>query len=139
MFFDGLALAADITHLATGDLASRDGPIGSRVPRPDITIMPLHFLFDFLFFQAFVVIVFIEVSLQEGCDILRFPALITFDGIVSLGRMIIAVIAEWADHSVRASVVATDSTASGSNRASATLTTSFPDILTSGAHESLLH
>lgn len=85
-------------------------------------------------------IVFIKISLDKRCNILTFPAFITFYGVDSLRALIFSVLAEWANHhSIRASVVATDSTTSRSDRAGTSFTTCFPDILTSGAHKSLLH
>lgn len=68
---------------------------------------------------------------------MTFPALITFDRVNSLP--IIAVLAEWADHSIRTTVIAAYATASGSNRAGTPLTTSFPDVLTPGTHKIFPH
>ena len=82
--------------------------------------------------------VFVEIPLDERSNILTFPALIAFDRVNSLMGDFTN-LAEWANHSFRTSVVATDPTTSRSNRAGTSFATGFPDILTPGTHESLLH
>ena len=84
------------------------------------------------------IIVFVEIPLDERSNILTFPALIAFDRVNSLMGDFTN-LAEWANHSFRTSVVATDPTTSRSNRAGTSFAAGFPDILTPGTHESLLH